>query len=65
MPRVSPQFLQSVAGELSRLAIDPRDLEAVAVQLGAQLDGLARLDELDLSQVEPAVVLVAQLEARP
>jgi len=51
---ISPDFLQAVCQDLARLPVDPADLSAVAAQLGAQLDGVAALDALDLTDVEPA-----------
>jgi hypothetical protein len=57
MAPLSPELLQAVARELSRLPLDVRDLESVAAPLAGQMEGLARLDELDLSAVEPATVL--------
>jgi hypothetical protein len=42
--------------------MDPRDLTSIAAQLGGQLDGLARLDDLDLLNVEPATVVVPATE---
>jgi hypothetical protein len=57
MPSISPELLQSISRDLSRVPLDPAD------GLGAQLDGLARLDDLDLMAVEPATVLLPPTEA--
>jgi hypothetical protein len=57
MPSISVQLLQALAQELTRLPANPGDLAIAASQIGAQLDGLARLDALDLLAVEPATVL--------
>ncbi len=58
MAEVSTAFLQALSRELSGIPVDPRDLPAAAAQLGAQLEGLARLDDLDLLAIEPATVLL-------
>lgn len=58
MASLPTQLLQAVCEHLSRVPADPGDLVIAASQLGPQLDGLARLDELDLSAVEPATVLL-------
>ncbi len=62
---LSPELLQAVARELSQLAVDLRDLEPIAAPLASQIQGLTRLDELDLSIVEPATVLRPEPEGRP
>ena len=48
MTSVPTALLQSIADVLARVPVDPADLAANVAQLGAQLDGLARLDDLDL-----------------
>lgn len=58
MASVSPQLLQALSRELSRIPVDPADLQVAASQIAAQLDGLDRLDDLDLLAVEPATVLL-------
>jgi hypothetical protein len=58
MASISVQLLQALTQELTRLPAIPGDLAIAASQLAAQLDGLARLDALDLLAVEPATVLV-------
>ncbi len=58
MMPISIQLLQSLSQELSHIPTDPVDLASAATQLGAQLDGLVRLDDLDLLAVEPATVLL-------
>jgi len=62
MANVSTQLLQALSQELSRIPADPADLTIAASQVGAQLDGLARLDDLDLLAVEPATVLLPPTE---
>ncbi len=61
MTIISTQFLQAISRELSRIPTEPGDLAVAATQLGAQLDGLARLDNLDLLAVEPATVFLPPL----
>ncbi len=63
MASVSVQFLQALTQELSGIPANPGDLAIAATQLGSQLDGLARLDDLDLLAVEPVTVFVALQEA--
>ena len=63
MTSISKDLLHSVAAELARVPVDPGDLASIAAQLGAQLDGVARLDELGLLNVEPATMLVPPTEA--
>lgn len=58
MAPVSTHMLKSLSRHLSRLPTDAADLAVAAAQLGSQLDGLDRLDELDLLTVEPATVLL-------
>jgi hypothetical protein len=58
MASLSAHLLQSLSRHLARVAADPGDLAIAASQLAAQLDGLARLDELDLADVEPATILL-------
>lgn len=62
MAPVTTHMLKSLSRHLSRLPTDPADLAVAAAQLGAQLDGLDRLDELDLLTVEPATVLLPPSE---
>jgi hypothetical protein len=62
MVNVSTQLLQALSQELSRIPADPGDLTIAASQIGGQLDGLARLDELNLLGVEPATVLLPPAE---
>ena len=54
---ISPDLLQASCRELARFPVDPGDLPVVAAQLGSQLDGLAALDAVDLTDVEPATEL--------
>jgi len=62
MTAISTQVLQALSQQLSRIPTDQGDLAIAASQLSAQLDGLARLDDLDLLAVEPATVLLPPLE---
>lgn len=62
MTPISTQLLQAVSREISRIPANPEDLEIAASQLGTQLDGLARLDDLDLLTEEPATVLLPPVE---
>lgn len=62
MTPISTQLLQAISREISRIPANPEDLEIAASQLGTQLDGLARLDDLDLLTEEPATVLLPPVE---
>jgi hypothetical protein len=62
MASLSPALLHDVAEVLARIPIEAADLPAIQAQLVAQGDGLARLDALDLSAVEPATVLLPPTE---
>ena len=62
MAAISIHLLQALSQELSRIPADPGDLAIAAAQLAAQLEGLIRLDDLDLSAVEPATVLLPPME---
>lgn len=62
MASISKELLQSIAEVLARVPVDPADLPSNVAQLGSQLDGLARLDDLDLLNVEPATVLLPPTE---
>jgi hypothetical protein len=63
MASVSKELLRIIAEALARVPVDPGDLPAIEAQLGAQLDGLAGLDELDLQSVEPVNVMLPPREA--
>jgi len=63
MASISVELLQALTQELTRLPAATGDLAIAASQLAVQLDGLARLDVLDLLAVEPATVLVPPSEA--
>jgi len=63
MASVSKELLRIIAEALARVPVDPGDLPAIEAQLGAQLDGLAGLDELDLQSVEPVTVMLPPREA--
>jgi hypothetical protein len=63
MASVPKELLRTIAETLARVPVHPDDLPSIAVQLGAQLDGLAALDGLDLQAVEPATVIVPPAEA--
>lgn len=62
MTAIPIQLLQALSQELTRIPVDPADLAIAAAQIGAQLDGLTRLDDLDLLAVEPATVLLPPME---
>lgn len=64
MASIPKALLQSVADVLARVPVDAADLDSTALQLGAQIDGLTRLDDLDLLNVEPATVLLPPTEVR-
>jgi hypothetical protein len=63
MASVSKELLRTIAEVLARVPVEPSDLPGIEAQLGAQLDGLARLDDLDLLDVEPATVMLPPREA--
>ena len=63
MASVPKELLRTIAETLARVSVHPDDLPSIAAQLGAQLDGLAALDGLDLQTVEPATVIVPPAEA--
>lgn len=63
MASVSKELLHTIAEALARVPVDPTDLPSIGAQLGAQLDGLAKLDDLDLRSVEPATVILPPTEA--
>ena len=65
MTALSPALLREVAEVLARIPIEAADLPAIQAQLAVQGDGLARLDALDLSAVEPATVLLPPAEVQP
>ncbi len=64
MTPLSPALLRDIAEVLARIPIESADLPAIQAQLAAQGDGLARLDALDLSTVEPATVLLPPAEGQ-
>ena len=57
MARISSHLLQQISRHISGVPAPPEDLAIAATQLALQVDGLARLDELDLLNVEPATVV--------
>jgi hypothetical protein len=63
MASVPKELLRTIAEALARVPVDPGDLPSIEAQLGAQLDGLANLDGLDLQSVEPATVILPPAEA--
>jgi hypothetical protein len=63
MPSLPKELLRTIAETLARVPVDPGDLSSIEAQLGAQLDGLANLDGLDLQNVEPATVILPAAEA--
>jgi hypothetical protein len=58
MARISFHLLQQISRHISGVPAPPEDLAVAAAQLAPQLDGLGRLDELDLLSVEPATVVL-------
>jgi hypothetical protein len=64
MAHVSTQLLRALSQELTGIPTEPEDLTVAASQIGAQLEGLARLDDLDLLAVEPATVLLPPMEEK-
>ena len=64
MAHVSTQLLQALSQELTGIPAEAEDLTVAASQISAQLDGLTRLDDLDLLAVEPATVLLPPTEEK-
>jgi Asp-tRNA(Asn)/Glu-tRNA(Gln) amidotransferase C subunit len=62
MSPITPELLQAVCRDLARLPLSPEDAAVLAAQVSAQVDGLSRLDELELGDVEPATVFVLPAE---
>ncbi len=62
MASIPNSLIQSIAESLARLAVASGDLAAVAASVGAQVDGLAKLQDLDLLAVEPATVFLPPRE---
>ncbi len=58
MARISSHLLQQISRHIAGMPATPEDLAVVAAQFASQVDGLARLDELNLLEVEPAPVLL-------
>jgi hypothetical protein len=58
MSPVTDHLLKTISQKLARIPVAPEDLPLARAQLASQLDGLERLDELDLMDVEPATVLL-------
>ncbi len=63
MASITKDLLRTIAETLARVPVDPGDLPSIEAQLGAQLDGLAKLDGLELQSVEPATVILPPAEA--
>ncbi len=57
MARISSHLLKQIARHIAEVPATPEDLALAATQLGPQVEGLARLDELNLASVEPATVV--------
>jgi hypothetical protein len=57
MARISSHLLQQISRHISGVPAPPEDLAIAAAQLASQEEGLARLDELDLLNVEPATAV--------
>ncbi len=58
MARISTHLLQQISRHIGCVPAAPEDLAVAAAQLAPQVQGLARLDELDLQRVEPATVVL-------
>ena len=65
MARISSHLLQQISRHISGIPATSEELAVVAAQLAPQVDGLARLDELDLLNVEPAPVLLLPAPEQP
>ncbi len=62
MLSIPNSLIQSVAESLARMPIDAADVAAVAASVASQVDGLAKLRDLDLQRVEPATVFLPPTE---
>jgi Asp-tRNA(Asn)/Glu-tRNA(Gln) amidotransferase C subunit len=60
-PRITKETLRALA-RLSGLELDDDRLEEILPQVQVNADAIARLDELDLENVEPAVTFQAGAE---
>ena len=60
-PRITKETLRALA-RLSGLELDDDGLEEILPQVQVNADAIARLDELDLENVEPAVTFQAGAE---
>lgn len=60
-PRITKETLRALA-RLSGLELDDDRLEEILRQVQVNADAIARLDELDLENVEPAVTFQAGAE---
>ena len=60
-PRVSVEHLRSIA-EFAGLDLPEERLSLLVPQIQALIDGVAALDQLDLSEVEPEIVFRARWE---
>ena len=54
---ISKETALEIAERLASIPLSPEQLEQLLPQITFLLEGLATLDELDLSDVEPAIVL--------
>ncbi len=57
MARISSHLLQQIGRHIAGVPASPEDLAIVASQLAPNLDGLVRLDDLELLGVEPATIV--------
>jgi hypothetical protein len=62
MAPLSTHILKSISRHLSQVPTDSSDLEVAAAQIASLLDGLDRMEELDLLTVEPATGLLPPSE---
>ena len=60
MRRLAVQTLRRIDEELAGIGFHPREIEQIAPQVGAWAEEIDALDELDLREVEPALIYLLE-----
>ncbi|MDH7499699.1 MAG: hypothetical protein QHH30_04865 [candidate division NC10 bacterium] len=60
MGQLSAQTAHRIDQELAGIGFDPREMEQIAPQVGAWAQEIEALDQLDLREVEPALVYLLE-----